>query len=92
MFESAFVCFVKYSFPVAKFMVFITFERRDKTCSNIEKNSFLLVHWVAKNSKTNEKTRSSRPEVFFKKRVFKNFAKFTGKHLRWSIFLTELHV
>ena len=29
-----------------------------------------------------ENFRSSSPEVFFKKGVLKNFAKFTGKHLR----------
>ena len=39
-----------------------------------ENNNFLLF-------------RSSRPEVFCKKAVLKNFAKFTGKHLRQSIFL-----
>ena len=26
--------------------------------------------------------RSSRPEVFYKKGILRNFAKFTGKHLR----------
>ena len=30
--------------------------------------------------------RSSRPDVFCKKRVLKNFAKFTGKHLCQSLF------
>ena len=29
-------------------------------------------------------------EVFCKKRVFKNFADFTGKYLRWSLFLIKL--
>ena len=38
-----------------KFMIFITFENRDKTCSKIEKNWFLLVHRVTKNSKMNKK-------------------------------------
>ena len=37
MFESTFVCFAKYSFPIAKFMICITFERHDKTYSEIEK-------------------------------------------------------
>ena len=32
------------------------------------------------------KNRSSRPEVFFEKAVLRNFAKFTGKHLRQSLF------
>ena len=29
------------------------------------------------------------PEVFFKKRVLKNFASFTGKHLRWGLHLIK---
>ena len=29
--------------------------------------------------------RGSRPEVFFEKRVLKNFAKFKGKHLCWCL-------
>ena len=36
--------------------------------------------------------RSSRPEVFCKKGVLRNFAKFTGKHLCWSFFLIKLQV
>ena len=31
-------------------------------------------------------------EVFYKKVVLNNFANFTGKHLRWSLFLIELQV
>ena len=34
--------------------------------------------------------RSSRPEVFCKKGVLRNFAKFTGKHLRQSLLLNEV--
>ena len=34
--------------------------------------------------------RSSRPEVFFKKGVLRNFAKFTGKHLRQGLFFIEV--
>ena len=34
---------------------------------------------------------STRPEVFFKKAVLKNFSKFVGKHLRWDPFLIKLH-
>ena len=30
------------------------------------------------------------PEVFYKKEVFKNFAKFTGKHLYHSLFLNKV--
>ena len=39
----------------AKFMIFITFESRDKTCSKIEKTWFLLVKWVAKKKTVSEK-------------------------------------
>ena len=34
--------------------------------------------------------RSSHPEVFYKKGVIKNLAKFTGKHLCWSIFFKKV--
>ena len=34
--------------------------------------------------------RSSRPEVFRKKDVLKNFAKFTGKHLCHSLFYNKV--
>ena len=34
--------------------------------------------------------RSSRPNVFCKKGAFKNFTKFTGKHLRQSLFLNKV--
>ena len=32
---------------------------------------------------------SSRPQMFFKIEVLKNFANFTGKHLCWSLFLIK---
>ena len=35
-------------------------------------------------------TRSTRPEVFCKKGVLKNFAKFTGKHLSQSLFFNNV--
>ena len=34
--------------------------------------------------------RSSGPEVFYKKGVLRNFAKFTGKHLCQSLFLNKV--
>ena len=34
--------------------------------------------------------RSSRPEVFYKKGVPRNFAKFTGKHLCQSLFFNKV--
>ena len=36
-----------------------------------------------------EKYRSSRPEVFCRKGVLRNFAKFTGKHLCQSLFFNK---
>ena len=36
------------------------------------------------------KCRSSRPEVFCKKGVLRNFAKFTGKHMRQSHFFNKI--
>ena len=35
------------------------------------------------------RVRSSRPDVFCKKDVLKNFAKFTGKHLCQSLFFNK---
>ena len=37
-----------------------------------------------------ENIRSSRPEVFCKKGVLRNFAKFTGKHLCQSLFYNKV--
>ena len=34
--------------------------------------------------------RSSRPEVFCKKGALRNFARFTGKHLRQSLFFNKI--
>ena len=34
--------------------------------------------------------KSSRPEVFYKKGVLENFAKFTGKHLCQSLFFSKV--
>ena len=39
---------------------------------------------------TSLKFRSSRSEVFRKIGVLRNFAKFTGKHLRKSVFLNKV--
>ena len=45
--------------------------------------------WKAsQNSELN--TRSSHLQVFYQKGVLKNFAKFAGKHLCWSLFLLKL--
>ena len=66
-----------------KFMILIMFERRDKTCSNVEKTWFLLVHQVERNSKTNEKA------VVKWCSVKKEFKKFRQIHLRTSAFFNR---
>ena len=51
---------------------------------------FFLVWALRLNGGAGQTYRSSRPEVFCKKGVLKNFAIFTGKHLCWSLFLIKL--
>ena len=57
------------------------------------KKMFLKVSHISRkkvshfNKFTGLQLRSSRPDVFCKKRVLKDFAKFTGKHLCQSLFL-----
>ena len=43
-----------------------------------------------KTSFPHERDRSSRPEVFCKKRVLRNFAKFKGKNLCQSLFFNKV--
>ena len=43
-------------------MIFIIFESRHKICSKTKKTWFLLVYWVAKNSKMKEKIQKQSPE------------------------------
>ena len=38
------------------------------------------------------KYRSSRPEVFCKNCVLRNFSKFTEKHLRQSLFFNKVYI
>ena len=37
-----------------------------------------------------QKKQKQPPEVFYQEGVFKNFTKFTGKHLCWSLFFDKL--
>ena len=48
------------------------------------KMSFTLVTGISSSN------RSSRPEVFCKKRVLRNLAKFTGKHLCQRLFFNKV--
>ena len=60
-----------------------------------DKDHINKLHWLYKttiltqyfNENIADSVFSSVPEVFFKKGVLKNFAKFTGKHLRPATFL-----
>ena len=56
--------------------------------AKVIKNLFIkkLFHHVPQNDIP---VRSSRPEVFCKKGVLRNFVKFTGKHLCQSLFFKE---
>ena len=56
--------------------------RANKLFLNVEKNRTCCI--------LKTKYRSSCPEVFFKKGVLRNFAKFTGKHLRQSLFFNKV--
>ena len=38
----------------------------------------------------NIRSRSSRPDVFYKKRAFENFSKFTRKHMCQSVFFDKV--
>ena len=52
---------------------------------------YFLFFLVKTNSKKHIMNRSSRPEVFCKKAVLRNFAKFTGKqHLCHSLFFNKV--
>ena len=46
------------------------------------KNYFLILNII----------RQQPPKLFYKKTVPNNFAKFTGKHMYWSLFLIKVHV
>ena len=50
---------------------------------NITKTIYLLA--LVMNNTNYDTRRNSRPKVFCKEGALKNFAKFTGKHLCWSL-------
>ena len=50
----------------------------------------LVVFWSIFVEDTNIIYRSSRPEMFYKKGVLRNFTKFPGKHLCRSLFLNKV--
>ena len=66
-------------------------KRTRKSCSCVQWKRKLekwkLNHYWKSNFRT---FRSSRPELFCKKSVLKNFVKFTGKYLRQSLFFDKV--
>ena len=54
-----------------------------------DKWNFILLH-VRKLARKYEYTQKQPPEVFCKKGVLRNFAKFTGKHLCQSLFFNKV--
>ena len=58
--------------------------------NNISKYLLCLSKSLDTNTLANIITRSSRTEVFCKKGVLRNFAKFTGKHLCQSLFFNKV--
>ena len=52
-------------------------------------NFDVQIHWSWFKQQDLRHTRSSQPEVFWKKGVFRNFAKFVGKHLCQSLFFNS---
>ena len=81
-----------------KYLLLQKFRRSHRRCSvkeglRIFKNTYFEKHlWTAdfENQCISDKFRSSHPEVFCKKDVLRNFPKFSGKHLRQSLFLIRL--
>ena len=60
------------------------FDVMTHSCSFLKWWIFFLMSW-----RIIGKDGSSRPELFCKKGIVRNFAKVTGKHLRRSLFFTE---
>ena len=58
---------------------------------HVHRKSLVSISSLTGQKQLMKKSRSSYAEVFSKKGTFKKFAKFTGKHLHWSLFL-ELQI
>ena len=73
--------------------MFFTFKRQGiKHVQKYKKIGLYQFTGWQKAVKQMKKSRSSCPEVFCKNEVLKTFAKFTEKHVCWSLFLTEFTV
>ena len=67
---------------------------KDCFCTGHTHHSQLLIHFNLHSAPSSSSSllllRSSRPEVFYKKVVLRNFAKFTRKHLRQRVFFNKV--
>ena len=70
--------------------IHLTFKWRVKSMFKNRKNLVSISSLGRQTVQRRKKSRSSRPVVFCKKGVLKNFVKFTGKHLPWSLFFAKL--
>ena len=68
--------------------IYIVFDFLIRICSNKDDFYIISEHRNSFNGKL-KKFKSSRQEVFCKKSVLRNYAKFTGKHLRQSLFFNK---
>ena len=59
-------------------------------CYTPENTRRHLYFWYFQGDKKGTLARYRSTEMFYKKGVFKNFAKFTGKHLCWSLFSNKV--
>ena len=67
---------------------------KDCFCTAHTHHSLLLIRFALYSAPSSSSSllllRGSRPEVFYKKGVLRNFAKFTGKHLCQGLFFNEV--
>ena len=61
-----------------------------KICVTFYNRNLLLRLWIKNKFSCNHLIQKQPPEMFFKKAVLFNFAKFTGKHLCQSLFLNKV--
>ena len=64
---------------------------RKESLNEMSFNKILYTARIYLNLITSKAFRSSRLHMFYKKDVLEDFAKFTGKHLCWNLFLIKLH-
>ena len=79
----------KSIFPALHQLLFILHSNKKEASNVFQKFVFYLFHYISFSQVHLIRVRSSHPEVFCKKGVLRNFAKFTGKHLFKSLFFDK---